>query len=50
MLTLIALALGALFVLSFFLYFLYCQKKDVPLTRIDADFAARLGGGEKHER
>ncbi len=47
MLTVAVLALGALFLLAFFMYCSYCRKQDVPLADIDTAFAARLNQGEQ---
>ncbi|MBU7316303.1 hypothetical protein [Paenibacillus oleatilyticus] len=49
MLTVAVLALGALFLLAFFMYCFYSRKQDVPLADIDAAFAARLNQGDQGE-
>ncbi|WP_157999719.1 hypothetical protein [Paenibacillus elgii] len=49
MLTVAVLALGALFLLAFFMYCSYSRKQDVPLADIDAAFAARLNQGDQGE-
>ncbi|GLI06097.1 hypothetical protein YDYSG_21270 [Paenibacillus tyrfis] len=49
MLTVAVLALGALFLLAFFMYCSYSRKQDVTLANIDAAFAARLNQGDPGE-
>ncbi|MCP3774331.1 hypothetical protein NLX71_13595 [Paenibacillus sp. MZ04-78.2] len=49
MLTVAVLALGALFLLAFFMYCSYRRKQDAPLADIDAAFAASLNQGERHD-